>query len=530
MAGLADRPMLGPVARFYLRRREQILYLVVGGWNTLFGYAIWALFYYLLRSHLHYLVIQVIGWPFAVANAYICYRYIVFRSRGSVWRELPRFSLVYVGGLVLTLAVLPILVHVIPFNLYVIQALFTAVVIILTYLAHKYFSFRGGQRPHVADKKPGSRIQADGYGVPVDSPESSHMSTAHSLLARDLRHIIAHTEGLWSGLRRQNVFVTGGTGFIGRWMLESLLYANDVLGLQVRVVVLSRRPDAFTALTPHLAGHPAVTLLEGNVRTFDYPEGEYSHVLHLATESGPSLQPDPGSSSFATSVAGTERVLAFASSHGTTRLLFTSSGAVYGRQPEDCERLSEDWPGDSYPEGAKAGYALGKRAAELLCCTAANESGLQAKIARCFTFVGPYMNFEGVYAIGNFIRDAVCRDNLAVTGDGTPQRSYLYAADMAVWLWTILFAGDKATPYNVGSPEAISIADLAWLVARAAGRGKTVSLAENPPPGRAVRDRYIPDTSRASASLGLKVEIGLEEAIRRTARWYRETCRDQVAE
>ena len=154
---LSDRPVLGPLAQFFLRRREQILYLVVGGWNTLFGYAVWALLYFLLRSHLHYLAIQVIGWPIAVANAYICYRYIVFRSRGSVWRELPRFSLVYVGGLVLTLAVLPILVHVIPFNLYVIQALFMAVVIVLTYLAHKYFSFRRCRGTRAADSS--SRLE-----------------------------------------------------------------------------------------------------------------------------------------------------------------------------------------------------------------------------------------------------------------------------------------------------------------------------------------------------------------------------------
>jgi dTDP-glucose 4,6-dehydratase len=356
------------------------------------------------------------------------------------------------------------------------------------------------------------------------------MSIARHPLARDLQHIIAHTEGLWGELRRQSVFVTGGTGFVGRWMLESLLYANDLLGLQARVVVLSRRPDAFAALTPHLAGHPAVTLLEGNVRTFDCPEGEYSHVLHLATESGPSLQPDPGASSFATSVAGTERVLAFARSHGSKKLLFTSSGAVYGKQPDDCERLREDRPGGLFSDDAKAGYSLGKRAAEVLCCNAANESGLQAKIARCFTFVGPYMDFEGVYAIGNFIRDSVCRDRLTVTGDGTPLRSYLYAADMAVWLWTILFAGDKATPYNVGSPDAISIADLARLVARAVGGGKGVTIAESPPPHPTSRDRYIPDTSRASASLGLRVEIGLEDAVQRTARWYRASCRDQVAE
>jgi putative flippase GtrA len=139
------RTLGGPV-RLYFRYREQILYLFVGGWNTVFGYAVWALLYFLLRDYLHYLIILVLSWPFAVANAYICYRTIVFRSSSTVWRELPRFSLVYVVTLAAALIVLPILVRTLPFNLYAIQALYTAVFVVLSYLAHKYFSFRKGHR------------------------------------------------------------------------------------------------------------------------------------------------------------------------------------------------------------------------------------------------------------------------------------------------------------------------------------------------------------------------------------------------
>jgi len=140
------RRLLGRVARFYQRRREQILYLVVGGWNTLFGYLIWALFQYLLHDYIYYLFILVIAWFPAVLNAYLCYRYFVFRSRGSVWRELPRFSLVYVLTLCISLVGLPILLRVLPFSIYVTQALFTAVMVVLSYLSHKYFSFKGGRK------------------------------------------------------------------------------------------------------------------------------------------------------------------------------------------------------------------------------------------------------------------------------------------------------------------------------------------------------------------------------------------------
>ena len=142
---LRDHSALGRPVRFYFRRREQVLYLVVGAWNTVFGYGVWALLQYLLGAYLHYLVIVVLSWPIAVLNAYLGYRFIVFRSRGPVLKELPRFSVVYLATLVVNLALLPVALGVLPFNIYVIQALFTALVVVSSYLGHKYYSFRGGR-------------------------------------------------------------------------------------------------------------------------------------------------------------------------------------------------------------------------------------------------------------------------------------------------------------------------------------------------------------------------------------------------
>jgi len=124
---------------------------MVGGWNTLFGYGAWALMQYLLGDYLPYLVVLLLAWPINVLNAYLGYRYIVFRSRGPVLKELPRFSLVYLVTLVVNLALLPIALRVMPFNIYVVQALFTGVVVVCSYLGHKYFSFRGGHRGHSGD-------------------------------------------------------------------------------------------------------------------------------------------------------------------------------------------------------------------------------------------------------------------------------------------------------------------------------------------------------------------------------------------
>ncbi len=148
---LRDHPTLGRPVRFYFRRREQLLYLVVGAWNTVFGYAVWAVMQYLLGDTLNYLVILVLSWPLAVLNAYVGYRYIVFRSRGPVLKELPRFSLVYVAALMANLVLLPIALQLLPLNIFVIEALFMTAVVVCSYLGHRYYSFGAGRRTDSRD-------------------------------------------------------------------------------------------------------------------------------------------------------------------------------------------------------------------------------------------------------------------------------------------------------------------------------------------------------------------------------------------
>ena len=125
------------------RYREPIAYVMVGAWNTLFGYAVFALLYYLLHAHVHVDVILVISYVLSIANAYVGYRFIVFRSTGSMKRELPRFTSVYLVTLAANLVVLPVALRLLPWNAYVVQGLFTFVIVVLSYFGHKHFSFRG---------------------------------------------------------------------------------------------------------------------------------------------------------------------------------------------------------------------------------------------------------------------------------------------------------------------------------------------------------------------------------------------------
>jgi dTDP-glucose 4,6-dehydratase len=338
-------------------------------------------------------------------------------------------------------------------------------------------------------------------------------------LAEDLDHVLERTRDLWEELRGGRIFITGGTGFFGCWLLESLLWANRELGLKARAVVLTRDQGRFAKKAPHLAGDPAVRLHGGDVRTFRFLRGACSHAIHAAVEADDSVGASNPLDEMDVTILGTRRVLEFARQAGVRRLLFTSSGAVYGKQPAEVPRMPEDFAGAPDPVDTVSRYAIAgeaKRAAESLCVLAARQFGLEVKIARCFSFIGPGLPLDGKFAAGNFFRDALAGGPIVVKGDGTAVRSYLYAADLATWLWTILFRGASGRPYNVGSEEEITIRDLARIVARCHAPLVPVRVMKRRRPGLAA-DRYVPSTARAEMELGLAPALDLSEAVAKTA-------------
>lgn len=343
-----------------------------------------------------------------------------------------------------------------------------------------------------------------------------------NLLSADLDHILDHTRDLWEQVRGKRVFVTGGTGFFGCWLLESFCWANDHLDLRASVTVLTRNPQTFARKAPHLAAHPAIRLYVGDVRSFDFPSGEFSHVIHAATEAGAQLNGENPLLMLDTIVEGTRHTLEFARHCGTPKFLLTSSGGVYGKQPPDLTHIPEDYVGAPDPLEPRSTYGEGKRLAEHLCALHARQYGIQTKVARCFAFVGPYLPLGIHFAVGNFIRDGLRGGPIQVEGDGTPYRSYLYAADLAIWLWTILCKGESCRPFNVGAEQAISIAELAHLVATCFRPAPPVHVALQLQTGR-LPERYVPSAQRAMRELNLRQTVDLQESIKRTIRWYSHT-------
>jgi dTDP-glucose 4,6-dehydratase len=337
-------------------------------------------------------------------------------------------------------------------------------------------------------------------------------------LSADLDHILEHTRPLWNELRGQRIFITGGTGFFGKWILESLLWANNRLDLDCHATVLSRSPNVFRAKAPHLAGHQAVSVMQGDVRTFAFPNGEFGHIIHAATESSAKLNTEQPLQMLDTIVEGTRHMLEFARVCGAESFLLTSSGAIYGKQPTELTHVPEDYSSAPDPLDPRSAYGEGKRVAEHLCALYADVR-LKPKIARCFAFVGPYLPLDIHFAIGNFIRDALNGGPIVVKGDGTPHRSYLYAADLVIWLWTILLKGGSCRPYNVGSSHSTSIGELAKQVADQFTAQIAIEIRGTSDSQRPI-ERYVPDIRRAMQELGLQETISLPNAIAKTKQWY----------
>lgn len=343
----------------------------------------------------------------------------------------------------------------------------------------------------------------------------------------DLHHVLDHTHDWWSPLRGEAVLLTGGTGTVGRWLLESFLHVNRALDLQAQAVVMTRSPEQFTARLPQLATHPAVHLVQGDVRHFDPADlaaasggsGRIPFVIHAATASHSRFANGASFRVLDTLYTGTRRVLEWAVSQSATRVLLVSSSGVYQTPPDQMLPIAESFAGAPDCQSGANALAEGKRVMELLGTVFREQHGLDCKTARCFPCLGPGVPLQSGEAAGNYLHAALTGAAVLLPEDASQRGSYLYVADLAVWLWTMLLRESASPVFNVGSDEACTLRTLAE---RVVGLGTApVPLVET---GAAAADAAasnpVPNVGRARQELGLAVHVDLETSLRRTFRYY----------
>jgi len=340
------------------------------------------------------------------------------------------------------------------------------------------------------------------------------MSLSNSLIREDLEAIAEHM-WLLEPLRGQHLLLTGGTGFFGKWLLALCDLLNEH-GWALRVTVVSRDPATFLRQEPIYRSRAWLRWIASPLETLPLQMLEVDYLLHAATDTSAAGQAD-GIALLDGIYQGTRRVLELSARGGVKRVLLTGSGAQYGASDAARGYHREVCATACSSSDVRHVYGEAKRVQEMLGALYAQRYGFEVLFTRCFAFVGAGLPLDGHFAIGNFIRDALAGACIRLNSAGTALRSYLYGADLAVWLLGILASGRAGGIYNVGSDQALSILELARRVIDLLAPDLEVHARGTS--GQELRQVYVPDLANAR-ELGLDIWTALDRAILRTAAWH----------
>ena len=353
--------------------------------------------------------------------------------------------------------------------------------------------------------------------------ESTLQNQITKSLLIDLGEINETSRNDLENLVNSNVVITGASGFIGTWLTLSWASARQKYKGKGKLLLTSRSPDAVWEKALKIDSKCPVQRIAADIKNFTIPdEFYYGYIIHAATPASASLNSDDPYKMFNVIIQGQERILAEALK-ASSRLLFLSSGAVYGKQPLDLEKLSEEFSFDKNDDDKFSAYHDGKRAAEMQSDIATLRWGTDVVTARLFAFVAPFLPFGTHFAAGNFMQDALKGSQIVIKSGGGSVRSYQYSTDFCSNLWALAVRGTKGTKYNVGSDVGISIKDLAQAVIRNVNPSAEVVVTgvdtiEN-------TTRYVPSIEKVSSQFKIENQIDIDEAIKRTALWWEQSTK-----
>ena len=337
----------------------------------------------------------------------------------------------------------------------------------------------------------------------------------------DLKEIVNTSTLDLEEIVNKPLVITGATGFVGTWLTLSWVSARRTLKGRGQLLVTSRNPQSLLPLTDVLDSQSPITSLPCDIRSLEIPdEFRNGNLIHAATPASALLNETNPSEMLSIIIEGQERIISEAI-RTSNKVLFLSSGAVYGRQPLDVSHLSESWLGAPQINDPNSAYHEGKRVAELLGNIAADKQGLSFIAARLFSFVGPFLPLGTHFAAGNFIRDALTCDQISIQSGGGSIRSYLYATDLCSTLWSLLAVGKTGNAYNVGSDREITIGSLANEVARIVNQSIKVAVLGTDQP--TTLTRYVPSIDKLRSESMSHQNVSIDEAIRRTCKWLLES-------
>lgn len=356
--------------------------------------------------------------------------------------------------------------------------------------------------------------------------------TLDELIANDLRHIRDNLAWEFDELAGRRLLITGGAGFLGYYLVQSVLDYNRCGRRPIELTVYDNFARGYPTWLKQQQGAPHLRLVEHDISR-PLPAGEpFDYIIHAAGIASPTYYRQYPLETIDANIQGLRNLLDECRRRQTSArpvlgLLNYSSSEIYGDPPADQIPTREDYRGNVSCTGPRACYDESKRFGETLCVTFAQQYGVPVKSARPFNNYGPGLKISDRRVLPDFARDVFAGRDITLLSDGSPKRTFCYIADAVVGYYKVLIRGRAGEAYNIGveSPE-ISVSELAEKVAACARllfdypgrvcRGTSAEadyLVDNPV-------RRCPNIDKARHELGYEPAIGFDEGLRRALIWY----------
>lgn len=369
--------------------------------------------------------------------------------------------------------------------------------------------------------------------TPTHTVDSGAIS--RQVISQDLDHICQHLEQDFQTIAGKSLLITGGAGFLGHYLVQTVAHWNKQADdhRRVRLTVCDNYVRGIPNWLKQLEGGGYIRFVTHDV-THPLPHdiGDFNYVIHAASIASPTYYRKHPIETMDANVNGLRYLLEHCrnSCDRGVRLsgfLFFSSSEIYGDPTPDNIPTPETYRGLVSCTGPRACYDEAKRYGETLCVNFAQQYDLAIKIARPFNNYGPGLKITDGRVIPDFARDVFQAKDIVMLSDGSPSRTFCYVADAIVGYYKILLRGRSGEAYNIGveTPE-VSMAQLAERVAEFARdlfdyKGIVVRqssrdieyLVDNP-------NRRCPVITKARTELGYSPSISLDDGLRRLLLWY----------